>query len=123
MTLIEVLIALFVFAIGALAIAAMTFMSIQGNALSNRMTQATLMVQGKVEELMTTQAFALAALGVEHSEINIDGNGDVGGNYLRKWVVTAEGPTAVSRWVRVEVSWVDAKGNHDVKVLSLMRVL
>jgi Tfp pilus assembly protein PilV len=123
MTLIEVLIALFVFAIGSLAIAAMTFMSIQGNSLSNRMTQASLMAQDKMEELMSSQDLTLVPLNTDHIEANIDSEGVAGGSYTRNWVATSQGPTAASRWVNVEVSWNDAKGDHRVVIRSLWRAL
>lgn len=123
MTLIEVLIALFVFAIGALAIAAMTFMSIQGNSLSNRMTQANLMAQDMMEVLLSSEGLDLVALNANHPEANIDSAGKLGGTYTRNWVVTGAGPTAASRWVNVEVSWTDAKGDHRVLIRSLWRAL
>lgn len=120
MTLIEVLIALFVFAIGALAIAAMTFMSIQGNAFSNRMTQATLIAQDKMEALFALQGMqnpvGRLASALAESPDPVDA-------YTLSYMSTGNGPVPNSQWLNVEVTWSDAKGDHRVLIRSLWRAL
>lgn len=121
MTLIEVLIALFVFSIASLAIAAMTFMSIQGNSMANRMSQSTFLAQDKMEELLSFRDVATLQAALALSPESVDGNGAAGGTYTRTWLSTGNGPTAASRWLTVTVTWEDAKGNHQVVVRSLWR--
>jgi prepilin-type N-terminal cleavage/methylation domain-containing protein len=132
-TLIEVFIALFVFSIAALAIAAMTFMSIQGNAMTNQMSQANFLAQDKMEELLSFQtypSFKNFGLGASSEQVTGDGIIGAGGTYTRAWAATCAGaappdvavlphPTACQ--ITVTVSWADSKGNHDVDVVSLWR--
>ena len=51
-TLIEILIAITVFAIGILGVAAMQLGAIKGNSYSSHLTEATTLAQNKMEELM-----------------------------------------------------------------------
>jgi prepilin-type N-terminal cleavage/methylation domain-containing protein len=123
-TLLEVFLALFVFSIAALAVAAMTFMSIQGNAMTNQMSQATFLAQNVMEELLTAEDMTGVPLNVDHVETNLKSDGNTpGGAYTLNWVVTGNGPTVSTRWVRVEVSWVDVKGDHHIVIKSLWRPL
>ena len=50
-SLIEVLIALVLFAVGMLGLGGMQLISIRGNAFSQKITQATVLTQNKLEEL------------------------------------------------------------------------
>ena len=124
-TLIEVLIALFVFAIGALAIAAMTFMSIQGNSRSNRMTEANLIAQDQMEKLLGLQGM-VPPLGVDPLDMldnALAESPETVGTYTLSYVSTGNGLTADSRWLAVEVTWTDAQGEHRVRIRSLWRHL
>ena len=94
----------------------MCLMSIHGNSLTNRMTQANFLAQSKMEELLSEQTMSALATGSDASDV--DGNGDPGGNYARSWVVTGGGDT---RWLTVNVSWSDSKGSHQVELKSLAR--
>ena len=49
----EIVIAMLVFSVGVLAIAAMQTSAIQGNAFANHMSEGTISMQDKMEELMT----------------------------------------------------------------------
>jgi prepilin-type N-terminal cleavage/methylation domain-containing protein len=137
-TLIEVFIALFVFSIAALAIAAMTFMSIQGNAMTNQMSQANFLAQDKMEELLSFQTYEdFKDTGLSASSEPVAGDGIIGpgGAYTRAWSASCPpgtppplpdpnpnpdlDPTACQ--ITVTVSWADSKGNHDVDVVSLWR--
>lgn len=111
------MIALFVFAIGMLAITAMCLMSIQGNALVNRMTQANFLAQSKMEEMLSERDMAALVPGT-YTDANIDGNGNAGGSYSRTSIITADADT---RWLSVTVSWTDNKGPHQVALQSLAR--
>jgi len=131
-TLVEVLIALFVFAVASLAIAAMTFMSIQGNAMTNQMSQATFLAQDKMEELLSLQTYnQFKITGLTSTSDNVTGDQTGGGVYTRNWAATCNGgpppdvdvfPQPSACWVTVTVVWVDFKGNHQVNARSLWRV-
>jgi len=116
------MVALFVFTIGALAVTAMCLMSIQGNSLANRMTQANLLAQGKIEELLAVNDVlaldALAAAALPENVTNIDGNAV---KFTRTWALANNIPADDTRWVTVTVSWADSKGNHQVELKSLAR--
>ncbi|MCM2264935.1 MAG: prepilin-type N-terminal cleavage/methylation domain-containing protein [Desulfuromonadales bacterium] len=129
-TLVEVLVALFVFSISALAITAMTFMSIQSNAMTNQMSQATFLAQDKMEELLSFRNYAeFKTAGLAFSSDNIAGDQSGGGVYTRNWEATCNGappppitdPAPSSCWVNVKVGWKDSKGNHEVDIRSLWR--
>ena len=124
-SLVEVLIALFVFAVASLAIAAMTFMSIQGNAMTNQMSQATFLAQNVMEELLVsddTGDTVLIPLNVDHIESNrnSEGTADPPGPYRLNWKVIEE-TSATSRKLQVEVSWFDPmkRGENSVVIKSL----
>ena len=119
-TLIELMVSLFVFAIGMLAVTAMCLMSIHGNSMANRMTQASFLAQSKMEELLSERNMAALVAGTYSDASTVDGNGDLGGSYTRGWVVTADGDT---RWLTVNVGWADSKGSHQVELKSLARGL
>jgi ABC-type Fe3+-hydroxamate transport system substrate-binding protein len=120
-----VFIALFVFSIAALAIAAMTFMSIQGNAKTNQMSQATFLAQNVMEELLVsddTGDTVLIPLNVDHivSNLNSEGTTTPAGPYRLNWKVIEE-TSATSRKLQVEVSWFDPmkRGENSVVIKSL----
>lgn len=111
-TLIELMIALFVFAIGMLAITAMCLISIQGNSLVNRTTQANFLAQSRMEELLSEPDITVlnsATLSIE------------GGAYTRNEIIETVAGEPDVRWVTVSVSWSDAKGDHQVALKSLAR--
>lgn len=120
-SLVEVMIALFVFAVGMLAVTAMCLISIQGNSLANRMTQANFLAQSKMEELMSEPN--MAALDFQNNSLvtGLDGNGAAGGNYSRSIAIATVGAAPNVRWITVNVGWVDTKGNHQVVLKSLTR--
>lgn len=117
-TLIELMIALFIFAIGMLAITAMCLMSIQGNSLVNRMTQANFLAQSKMEELLSERDMAALIAGTYSDATLIDSTGNPGGSYSRNWTIAADADT---RWVTVNVTWTDSKGSHQVELKSMNR--
>lgn len=116
-TLIELMIALFVFAIGMLAVTAMCLISIQGNSLVNRMTQANFLAQSKMEEMLSERNMSALVPGT-YTEANIDGTGNAGGSYNRTAVITADANT---RWLSVTVGWTDNRGTHQVALQSMAR--
>jgi prepilin-type N-terminal cleavage/methylation domain-containing protein len=62
-TLIEVMIALTILAVGLLALATMQIVSIRGNAFSTEMTYATMLAQSRLEQLRNTPYASIPPTG------------------------------------------------------------
>lgn len=143
-TLIELMVSLVLFSIGILAITAMTMLSITSNSLTNKMTQANLLAQDKMEYFlsfpqMSSPAFAppdplppdlnSTCRTTDTSDPSfpwpccettlIDGSGAAGGIYDRCWEVSDV--TNDSRWITVTVGWTDSNGTHDVELKTRTR--
>jgi len=126
-TLLEVLISLAVFSIGVLAVVALQTSAIQGNSSANHMTEASILAQDKVEELMTlpiTHAFLNdqdgddggAGVGGGLDDVGFDGNPGTQGDadyqitqdnnfYSVHWNVARNYPNTNNRTIRVIVTW------------------
>lgn len=125
-TLIEVMIALVIFSIGVLGLAAMQIDFIQGNATALGVTEAATQASDKMEELMavnyTDSALDLAAAGSPHTETI--------GSYTLDWTVqhpdldgstTVNNDEAAFKHIEITVSWND---NTDARsfIMDSMRV-
>lgn len=139
-TLLEVLVALFIFAVGMLAVASMQGESIKGNTFSDLMTVATTLAEAKMEELMgfastnpslqdnnpanngnllratNTGSMTGANDWDGHSETNLDRNGAsvASGMFTRIWNVANNHPATGLMTILVVVQWADQRGNHQV---------
>ncbi|MBU3948233.1 MAG: prepilin-type N-terminal cleavage/methylation domain-containing protein [Proteobacteria bacterium] len=127
-TLIEVLIAVSIFAIGLLAIAALQISTAHGNRVGDQLTKATMLAQMQVETLKNAGfnsailkgdgANALVATANYVDPNNpIDENGVNGGRFTRTWTITNN--TAFSRLVTVNVAW--DGGGRNVVMSTLTR--
>jgi type IV pilus modification protein PilV len=65
-TLIEVLIALAIFTIGILSVNAMQIAAIKGNSVANGLTEASVLVSDKIENIM--------AMPYDHADLDLTGN-------------------------------------------------
>lgn len=124
-TLLEVLIAVTIFAIGILAVASMQLTSIQGNAFGNEMTTATFLAQAQLERMKSVADVSIdLPIGTFQDSLNPmdeNENSGVGGAiYNRSWTVAA-GPSADSRQVSVAVNWRSGMGNHQVILRTITR--
>jgi prepilin-type N-terminal cleavage/methylation domain-containing protein len=119
-TIIEVLIALAVFAIGILAVTAMQIKAIQSNSSASGLTEATTLAQDKVENL-TALDYDDASLDDTDGD---DGGPGVGGGlddkttatadywqnsgiYTIFWNVAVDFPIDNTKTIRVIVTWTD----------------
>lgn len=111
-TLLEVMIALAILAVGLLAIARMQMTAIQGNADARDVTRATKWARDKIEDLMIR--------GYDDTMLtDMDGDGGAGlddigegadrsearGGYTVFWNVSEDDPVANAKTVRVVVAW------------------
>jgi prepilin-type N-terminal cleavage/methylation domain-containing protein len=105
-TLIEVLIAISIFAIGLLAVAALQITAFQGNRVGDELTKATMLAQMQVEALKGAD-FNSAALALgnyaDANPIDETGAPAPGGRFTRTWTIANN--TAFSRLVTVTVGW------------------
>ena len=101
-TLIEVLIAMFIFTIGILAVASMQVSALTGNSVADRATNRIVSAQYKLEELI--------ALPYDDPKLDIAGNphedeGEpIADNYTISWLVTDTGPIANAKRITIRVT-------------------
>jgi prepilin-type N-terminal cleavage/methylation domain-containing protein len=110
-TLIEVLIAMLVLAIGLLSLATLAGTVIRGNSFSNKMTTATTRAQERLEEVQ----------GVGYANANsLDtaGNPESIDSYSRTTIVQSSSPAIGMKTVTVTVSW-DADA-HSVALKTIL---
>jgi len=121
-SLIEVMIALTVFAIGLLAVATLQITSVHGNSLANQMTIASNLAQAEVATLEATVTPSTLTVLTPPSAVpagKFDADGNVGTFFTRTYTVDSA-PTTASRWVTVTVSW-SSPVSHQVVYKVLMR--
>ncbi len=115
-SLIEVLIAMVILALGLLAVGGMHVVSIWGGYSSNNVTRATILAQSKMEDLKRlTYTFALTDANLSsgvHNEGTLPNS-----IFSRKYNVA--NTTSTLKTITVTVQWAD-RGNHSIS-LSTMR--
>ncbi len=98
-TLLEVLIAISIFAIGILAVGSMQISAIMGNVTSRGSTEAATWAADRVEKLM--------ALPYTGSELTAGTHQGTEGNYNIDWNVTDNSPSTNTKTINVIVTWTD----------------
>ena len=99
-TLIEVLIAMSIFAVGILAVATMQISFVQGNASSRRYTEASILAGDRAEQLM--------ALSYDDPDLDPAGNPhqeDGGNNYTVMWTIVEDIPLTNTKTISIAVVW------------------
>jgi type IV pilus assembly protein PilV len=99
-TLVEVLIALTIFAIGMLGVAAMQITGIQGNATAKWHTQSSSWATAEVERLMTLPYGHADLAAGAHSPVTRE-------HYTVSWSVTEDDPIDNVKTLAVTVNWDD----------------
>ena len=103
-TLIEVLVAMAIFAIAVLGLAVGATTVMRSNKTSYFNTIATNLAQDKMEELKATTASSITSGSDTPPAVN-------GVSFSRSWTVTANQPTAGVNQIDVTVTWTDYKSN------------
>lgn len=98
-TLIEILIAITVFSIGILAVAAMQVSSIKGNSSASGLTEAVTLAQDKMEELMSLDYGGIA------DGINL-GQG-TNARYNVFWNIADDTPFSHTKTISVITTWTE----------------
>ena len=121
-TLIEVMIAMAIFAIGILAVGSMQLSSTKNNTTGNITTQAAMLARQKIEELKTVADVTTLTNGTTPDPNNpIDVDGNPGGIYTREWNVSNPLGGNTSRRIEVKVSWNRRGQNRRVVLESITR--
>ena len=119
-TLVEVMIALVILAIGLLGLAGLQIVSTQSNSFSNQMTVATTIAQDRLE--------ALRNLDYSHSDLDADTHqdpanplkapGDMGFYFDRSWTVTEDATNNI-KTIEVTVEWPHPDNSHSVQFTTV----
>lgn len=115
-TLIEVLIAIAILAVGLLGMATLAGSIISYNQLAQHITTATALAQDKIEELRGSPYDAVA----EGTESNIDASGGAGGMYNRNTEVDEDVAFQNTKTVEVTVSWIWKGNTHNVVLKTII---
>jgi len=122
-TLLEVLIAITIFAVGILAVATMQVSAIRGNRLGNELTQATFLAQMQIEALKSADIDSATLIPADepYNDPNnpVDKTGANGGIFNRSWRIDPN--TGFSRLVTVTVTWPQGVNNHNVVLSTITR--
>jgi type IV pilus assembly protein PilV len=108
-TLLEVLVAISIFAVGLLGVAGMQMMGIQGNSVARSHTHATTWGTDRIERLMT--------VGYDHADLTNGNHGPVTENdYSISWTVTDNDPIDNCKAIRINVGWTDKGVNKNSRL-------
>jgi len=106
-SLIEILIAITVFAIGILAVGNMQIAAIKGNYFANDLTKAATLAQDSMEKL----------IGLSYTDL---GNATAtDGRYNISWNIATDRPINNTKKIRVIVTWTDKGTPKEVKITSM----
>jgi type IV pilus assembly protein PilV len=108
-TLVEILVAMTIFSIAVLGLAAGTINVTRNNNTSHLSTSAINIAQAKIEELraMTSGAFATVVCPSYTSTGCSDTATSAGKAFSRSWKITANSPVAGVNQIDVKVDWTD----------------
>lgn len=113
-TLVEVLVAVSVFAVGLLAVATMLDTAIQYNASARLITEATEIAQGQMEKLMSAP----------FDDVDLDGSlspygPHVVANHSVSWTVQEDVPMAAMKTIVLTVAWADRGADKRLTVEAI----
>jgi len=118
LTLIEVMIALLITTIALLGALATVGMTVRGANFSRTATEASVLAQSKLEQLVSLPQGTVGTLPAGSTETTLDGNGNTVANGIFTRIVTWTASTdTLRRTCTVEVDWadpVDATKTHRV---------
>ena len=117
-SLVELLIAMAILALGMLAAASMQYSSIRNNTKGNVYTQANMLAKAQLEALKSRKVDDLVP-GTYSDSQPLNENGEPGGIYNRSWNITNFG--GQSRRLIVTVQWVKKGLSDSVEISSNTR--
>ena len=119
-SLIEMLIAMSVMALGALAVASLQYSTVHNNTNGNVYTHANMLVRDKMEQLIEQlhDTADLTDLVDGEDPGLIDENGNPGGIYKRRWFFEDPWDSEQSRRLTVSVEWTRLGRTRSVVISS-----
>lgn len=116
-TLLELMIALVILAIGLLGLASLQVMAIKGNSYGQEMTVASTLAQNELEQLRKTTGTL-----VNGNNTVTDQNGIT---YTINWTVTLNSPQTGSTTVVITISWTGpmSSGNQATRSINLYTII
>lgn len=123
-SLVEILIAMAIFAVGLLALAGMQITAIQGNTFSGTTTDGITLAQDRLEQLMTLTYSSLTPPGDDLAAgAHPPGTQEIGGTeqiqgitYTITWNVTDNSPIDNTKTVDMAVTWTENRRQRTVSV-------
>ncbi|MBW2075599.1 MAG: prepilin-type N-terminal cleavage/methylation domain-containing protein [Deltaproteobacteria bacterium] len=113
-TLLEMLIAITILAVGLLGMAGLQATAIKGNGFGIRNTEATALIEDKIEGYKNTPYASISA--GETTESNL-GSGRI---FTRVNTVQDNTPATDMKTITVQVSWTDLMGTHTVSFRTVV---
>jgi type IV pilus assembly protein PilV len=116
-SLIELLIAMCIMALGMLAAASMQYSAVRNNTTGNTATQANMLAKATLEMLKSQDIEStVLAVGDYVDPGPVDANGDPGGIYNRSWRIDPLGTS--TRRISVTVGWTKFGSTREVTMQS-----
>jgi prepilin-type N-terminal cleavage/methylation domain-containing protein len=109
-TVVECLVALMISVIGLMGMLSIHSTGSNATLYNRHATEATVLAEQAIEELLTTPAIALAS-GAD--VVDAQGVDTPDGAYAREWTVTWDGDIAL---IAVVVNWLEDDGDHAIRV-------
>jgi hypothetical protein len=119
--LLEIMIAVAIFAVGFLAIGTLVVSTSANNTKGNIVTQATLLAAETIEDLKSSVDITGLAPGTYNDGHPVDAHGNSGGIFNRSWVVSDPLGFNSSRRVQVSVSWTRLGRSRTVQLDTIIR--
>ncbi len=132
-SLIEILIAITVFAIGILALGKMQITSIKGNSCANELSRATILAQDKTEELISlpydtdllkdSDTDGKAGLDDTNAAADHnDPNNPVNDRYNIFWNIATDYPINNTKEIRIIITWIDRGVPKSISITSMKAI-
>ena len=120
--LVEALIAIAIFSVGFLAVAALVLSVSRNNTNGNELTVANMLAREQLEQIKNTSDITLLPADLmTFSDGPMDGNGNPGGIYTRTWTIQDTLGYNTSREIKVTVNWTRRGRNRSVVLNTITK--
>ena len=126
-SLIEILIAITIFAIGILAVGKMQIKAIQGNSFANDLTEATTLAQNRMEELigfsytdpLLDDTNGNGNAGIDSANATTADHNAVDGRYNIFWNIAPDHYISNTKGIKIIITWTDKGAPKEVSITSM----
>jgi prepilin-type N-terminal cleavage/methylation domain-containing protein len=114
-TLVEVLVALGIMAVGLVGVLALEKGSVSASGYSRRATEAAVLGEDKLEKLRTV---LITTVVTDHDQVDANGVvNNTSGTFVRTWTVTPVDASTTK--IEVDVTWNENDGDHTLVFTTL----